>query len=68
MSKLFVRLASLGVGLGFGMGVAAGSPQQSRADGAALTQEQLKQLVGYKAVDDYVRSGMKVSQSVYVIM
>jgi ribose 5-phosphate isomerase A len=29
-------------------------------EGATLTQDQLKQMVGYKAVDDYVRSGMKV--------
>ncbi len=27
---------------------------------AALSQNELKQMVGYKAVDDYVRSGMKV--------
>jgi len=27
---------------------------------AALTQDELKKLVGYKSVDDYVRSGMVV--------
>ena len=37
---------------------AASARSVSRA--AALTQDELKKMVGYKAVDDYVTSGMKV--------
>ena len=50
-------------------GVTAFAPLSFRAAGrsygrtalaAALTQDELKKMVGYKAVDDYVTSGMKV--------
>jgi ribose 5-phosphate isomerase A len=37
-----------------------GSRTLSLASAASLSQVELKKLVGYKAVDDYVRSGMKV--------
>ena len=31
-----------------------------RAATSMLTQDELKKMVGYKAVDDYVKSGMKI--------
>jgi ribose 5-phosphate isomerase A len=40
--------------------VAFSSGKRSQFTMAAMSQDELKKLVGYKAVDDYVRSGMVV--------
>eukprot|EP00434_Breviolum_minutum_P021697 symbB.v1.2.019152.t1/scaffold1555.1/size186957/6 len=35
-------------------------PNQRRVTGMAVSQDELKKQVGYKAVDDYVKSGMVI--------
>merc|ERR1719359_270392 len=43
-----------------GSSLGAAAQSSSRAASQMLTQDELKKMVGYKAVDDYVKSGMKI--------